>query len=62
MIPFAKVLDIEGYGIVPVLDRGGAIKGNKIDVVTSLKVKDFFHLPRALIMGIESLKRIINVS
>lgn len=40
------------------LDR----KGNKIDVVTSLKVKDFFHLPRALIMGIESLKRVINAS
>ena len=32
MIPFLKVLDIEGYGAVPVLDRGGAIKGNKIDV------------------------------
>lgn len=35
-------------------------KGEIIDVVTSLKVKDFFHLPRALIMTIESLKRIIN--
>ena len=32
MIPFLKVLDIEGYGIAPVLDRGGKIKGNKLDV------------------------------
>jgi len=40
------------------LDR----KGNKIPVVTSLKVKDFFHLPRALIMGTECLQRIINNS
>lgn len=32
LIPFGKVLDIPGYGIVPVLDRGGKIKGNKIDV------------------------------
>ena len=32
IISFGKVLDIPGYGIVPVLDRGGKIKGNKIDV------------------------------
>jgi 3D (Asp-Asp-Asp) domain-containing protein len=31
-IPFGTMLDIPGYGIVPVLDRGGAIKGNKLDV------------------------------
>lgn len=30
--PFGTMLDIPGYGIVPVLDRGGAIKGNKLDV------------------------------
>ena len=30
--PFGTVLDIPGYGKVPVLDRGGAIKGNKLDV------------------------------
>ena len=35
IIPFGKVLDIPGYGIVPVLDRGGKIKGNKIDVFYS---------------------------
>lgn len=29
---FWTLLDIPGYGIVPVLDRGGAIKGNKLDV------------------------------
>ena len=30
--PFGTMLMIPGYGTVPVLDRGGAIKGNKIDV------------------------------
>lgn len=31
-IPFGTMIDIPGYGCVPVLDRGGAIKGNKLDV------------------------------
>lgn len=31
-LPFYTLLDIPGYGIVPVLDRGGAIKENCIDV------------------------------
>ena len=31
-LPFGTMLDIPGYGLVPVLDRGGAIKGNKLDV------------------------------
>ncbi len=31
-IPFGTMLEIPGYGIVPVLDRGGAIKGNKLDI------------------------------
>jgi 3D (Asp-Asp-Asp) domain-containing protein len=31
-IPFGKKLDIPNYGFVPVLDRGSAIKGNRIDV------------------------------
>lgn len=31
-IPFGTVLEIPGYGKVPVLDRGGAIKVSKIDV------------------------------
>lgn len=30
-IPFGTMLEIPGYGTVPVLDRGGAIKDNKID-------------------------------
>ena len=29
---FGTTLDIPGYGIVQVLDRGGAIKGNRLDV------------------------------
>ena len=31
-IPFGTMIDIPGYGRVPVLDRGGAIKDGKIDV------------------------------
>ena len=31
-IPFGTMIDIPGYGRVPVLDRGGAIVGNKLDV------------------------------
>lgn len=31
-IPFGTVLDIPGYGTVPVLDRGGVIKGKRLDV------------------------------
>lgn len=30
--PFGTMISIPGYGTVPVLDRGGAIKGNKLDV------------------------------
>jgi len=31
--PFGTRMKIPGYGLVPVLDRGGAIKGNKLDVL-----------------------------
>ena len=31
-LPFLTVLNIPGYGVVPVLDRGGAIKEDCIDV------------------------------
>lgn len=30
--PFGTIIDIPGYGRVPVLDRGGAITGNKFDL------------------------------
>ena len=32
IIPFYKVLDVPEYGVVPVLDRGGMIRGKKLDV------------------------------
>lgn len=31
--PFGTVLDVEGYGEWVVQDRGGAIKGNKLDLL-----------------------------
>jgi len=31
-LPFGTILNIPGYGVVPVRDRGGAIKENSIDV------------------------------
>lgn len=31
-IPFGTMIDIPGYGRVPVLDRGGAIKAGKLDL------------------------------
>jgi len=31
--PFGAVFDVPGYGIATVRDRGGAIKGNKIDLL-----------------------------
>jgi len=30
--PFGTQMDIPGYGLVEVIDRGGAIKGNRLDV------------------------------
>ena len=47
-IPFGTMIDIPGYGKVPVLDRGGAIKDGKLDV--------FFHThKRALLWGRQKL-------
>ena len=31
-IPFGTMIDIPGYGTVPVMDRGGAIKEGRLDV------------------------------
>ena len=31
-LPFGTLIHVPGYGLVPVLDRGGAIKGDRIDV------------------------------
>ena len=31
-IPFGTMLDVPGYGVVPVLDRGGAITVSRLDV------------------------------
>lgn len=33
--PFGTIMDIPGYGIATVQDRGGAIKGNKLDLYFS---------------------------
>jgi len=31
-IPFGTMIEIPNYGLVPVLDRGGVIKGDRLDV------------------------------
>ena len=31
-IPFGTLIGVPGYGLIPVLDRGGAITGNRLDV------------------------------
>jgi len=53
IIPFGTLIDIPGYGEkVPVLDRGGAIKGNRLDVL-------FDTHQEALIWGRKKLKCVI---
>ena len=48
-IPFGTMLDIPGYGVVPVLDRSGSIKEGQIDV--------FFHTHiEALVWGVRYLR------
>jgi len=37
-IPFGTVLDVPGYGIVKVEDRGGAIKDGRLDVFFGDKI------------------------
>ena len=31
--PFGTIMDVPGYGVAVVEDRGGAIKGNKLDIL-----------------------------
>ncbi len=51
-IPFGTILEIPGYGTVPVLDRGGAIKGARLDVFFG---REDGHR-RALEWGIRTLR------
>lgn len=48
-IPFGTVLDVEGYGEWVVQDRGGVIKGNRIDLLFPVH-------GRALLFGVQYLK------
>lgn len=45
VIPLWSIIDIEGYGRAIALDTGGAIKGNKIDILTS-DVQDAMNFGR----------------
>ena len=54
-IPFGTVLDIPGYGRVPVLDRGGAIKERRLDVFFDDKDGVSGH-QRALNWGVKYLR------
>ena len=46
---FGTMVEIPGYGKVPVMDRGGAIKGNRLDVY-------FPTHQEALNLGVQNLK------
>ena len=54
-IPFGTVLDIPGYGKAEVLDRGGAIKNNRLDVLFTDKDGVSGH-QRALNWGVKYLE------
>ena len=54
-IPFGTMIDIPGYGRVPVLDRGGAIKEGRLDVYFDDGDGKSGH-ERALIWGVRNLQ------
>ena len=54
-IPFGTMIDIPGYGRVPVLDRGGAIKEGRLDVYFDDADGKSGH-ERALIWGVRNLQ------
>ena len=47
--PFGTIMDVPGYGVAVVADRGGAIKGNKIDLL-------FPSHQEALAWGVKKLR------
>lgn len=51
-IPFGTLMDIPGYGRCTVKDRGGSIKGNRLDVL-------FHSHQEALNWGVKYLKVVI---
>jgi len=54
-IPFGTVIDVPGYGRVPVLDRGGAIKAGRLDVY-------FDTHAEALAWGVRNLDCIVETN
>lgn len=54
-IPFGTLITIPGYGTVPVLDRGGAIKGDRFDIFLS-------SMSAAKIWGVQHLDVVIEKS
>jgi 3D (Asp-Asp-Asp) domain-containing protein len=53
-VPFGTMIDIPGYGRVPVLDRGSAIKGDRLDVFFDDSGGKIGH-QRALEWGVRNL-------
>lgn len=55
-IPFGTWIDIDGYGYAEVLDRGGAIKGRRLDILfTDDKEKGLTGHEKALEWGVKYL-------
>jgi len=53
---FGTMVDIPGYGKVPILDRGGAIKGNRLDIFFGNDKDGISGHQRALNWGVKNLK------
>lgn len=51
-IPFGTMIDIPGYGRVPVLDRGGAIRGARLDLYFPTHTAALAWGRQTLIVGI----------
>lgn len=51
--PFGTVMEVPGYGIATVADRGGAIKGNKLDILFRTHQEALNWGQRTLIVKVE---------
>ncbi|MCB9359375.1 3D domain-containing protein [Candidatus Woesearchaeota archaeon] len=56
VIPYGSLVNVPGYGLAKALDTGGAIKGNKIDVLMTVNKNGKTPYERAIEWGRKELK------